>query len=142
MATNNYAQGKSIIPTNIKNESQFTVKGIVLKQVDRITYMLSIAKATTQSPSENQKALGFGVKSGLLSLQALISPFLKPEAEYFWKSKIVQDELTFLEQDYSVNASDFRYWYLLNVWLGYLVFELSKLGYFPQEEADSEIDYD
>ena len=142
MATNNYAQGKSIIPTNIKNESEFTVKGIVLKQVDRITYMLSIAKATTQSTSENQKALGFGVKSGLLSLQALISPFLKPEAEYFWKSKLVQDELHFLEKDYSVNATDFRYWYLLNVWLGYLVFELSKLGYFPQEEADSEIDYD
>lgn len=142
MSNNNYAQGKSIIPTNIKNESEFTVKGIVLKQVDRITYMLSIAKATTQSSSVNQKALGFGVKSGLLSLQALISPFLKPEAEYFKKSKLVQNELAFLELDYSVNSNDFRYWYLLNIWLGYLVIELSKLGYFPQEEVDSEIDYD
>jgi len=142
MGNSNYAQAKSIIPTNIKNESEFTVKGIVLKQVDRITYMLSIAKATTQSQSENQRALGFGVKSGLLSLQALISPFLKPEAEYFYKSQLVQKELSFLELDYSVNSSDFRYWYLLNVWLGYLVFELSKLGYFPQEEIDSEIEYD
>ena len=78
----------------------------------------------------------------MLSLQALISPFLKPEAEYFKKSKLVQNELAFLELDYSVNSNDFRYWYLLNIWLGYLVIELSKLGYFPQEEVDSEIDYD
>ena len=140
MAYNNY--GKSIIPTNIKSDDNFNVKTLVLKQVDRITYMLSINKASVSGMSEHHRALGFGVKSALMSLEALISPYLKPNSEYFVKTKKIQNALDYLENRYQVNAHDFRYWKLLNMWLAALVYELSLLGYFPQEAFDYEEEYD
>lgn len=134
--------GKSIIPTRIKSDDNYNVKTLVLKQVDRITYMLSINRATTLGMSENYRALGFGIKSGLMSLEALISPYLKEGSEYFENTKKIQDALTHLESQYLVDSTDFRYWKLLNMWLACIVKELSKLGYFPQEPYDYEEEYD
>ena len=80
---NNNRYGKSIIPTKIKSNDEYNVKTLVLKQVDRITFMLSINRANTMGVSENHRALGFGIKSGLMSLEALISPYLKKDNDYF-----------------------------------------------------------
>jgi len=89
---------KSIIPTRIKSDDNYNVKTLVLKQVDRITFMLSINRAGTQGLSENYRALGFGVKSGLMSLEALISPYLKESSEYFIKTKEIKDCLELLKK--------------------------------------------
>ena len=134
--------GKSIIPTKIKSNDEYNVKTLVLKQVDRITFMLSINKANTLGTSENHRALGFGVKSGLMSLEALISPYLKKDNEYWEKTQKIQKALSHLENNYQINSQDFRYWKLLNIWLATLVYELSKLGYFPLEPYDYEEEYD
>jgi len=134
--------GKSIIPTKIKADDNYNVKTLVLKQVDRITYMLSINRAGTLGMSENYRALGFGIKSGLMSLEALISPYLKKGSDYFSETKEIQDALNYLEKNYLIDSMDFRYWKLLNMWLACLVNELSKLGYFPQEPYDYEEEYD
>jgi len=133
---------KSIIPTKIKSDDGYNVKTLVLKQVDRITYMLSINRSQTLGMSENYRALGFGIKSALMSLEALISPYLKEGSEYFTETKKIQDALKFLEDRYLVDSMDFRYWKLLNMWLASLVNELSKLGYFPQDPYDYEEEYD
>lgn len=131
---------KSIIPTSIRSDSEYNVKTIVLKQVDRLTYMLSIAQANTTGISENYRALGFGIKSGLLSLEALIKPFLLKDSNYYVQTNRIKKLLNFLEYNYSVNSRDFRYWELENLWLGYLVEELSHLGYFPSQLEDLEYD--
>ncbi len=133
---------KSIIPTRIKSDDNYNVKTLVLKQVDRITFMLSINRAGTQGLSENYRALGFGVKSGLMSLEALISPYLKESSEYFIKTKEIKDCLELLEKKYLVDSIHFGYWEYLNAWLACLVNELSKLGYFPQGTYDYEEEYD
>jgi len=133
---------KSVIPTRIKSDDNYNVKTLVLKQVDRITFMLSINRAGTQGLSENFRALGFGVKSGLMSLEALISPYLKEESEYFVNTTKIKKVLDLLEKRDLVDSTDFRYWELLNSWLACLVNELSKLGYFPQGTYDYEEEYD
>lgn len=131
---------KSIIPTQIRSESEYNVRVLVLKQVDRITYMLSIAQANTVGTSEKYRALGFGVKSGLMSLEALIKPFIEPESNYYIQTARIKKMLSHLEQNYLVNSREFLYWELENMWLGYLVDELSRLGYFPAELEDLEYD--
>ena len=134
--------GKSIIPTKIKSDDNYNVKTIVLKQVDRLTYLLSINRAATMGTSENHRALGYGIKSGLMSLESLISPYLKPNSQYFDDTKKIQDALEYLEANFMIDSLDFRYWKLLNMWLASLVNELSRLGYFPQEPYDYEEEYD
>jgi len=133
---------KSIIPTKIKNDSEYNVRTLVLKQVDRITYMLSIHRATITGTSENFRGLGFGIKSALMSLEALISPFLKDEDDYYSETKKIKDALNYLENRYLINSRDFRYWSLLNKWLSLLIKELARLGYFPQEPFDYDEEYD
>jgi hypothetical protein len=131
---------KSIIPTAIRSDSEYNVKVLVLKQVDRLTYMLSIAQSNTIGTSERYRALGFGIKSGLMSLESLIKPFLKNSHEYYRQTNRIKKMLYYLEQTYNVNSRDFRYWELENMWLGYLVEELSHLGYFPAQLEDLEYD--
>ena len=131
---------KSIIPTSIRADSEYNVKTLVLKQVDRLTFMLSIAQSNTIGTSERYRALGFGIKSGLMSLESLIKPFLKNSPEYYKQTERIKKMLFFLEQNYNVNSRDFRYWELENIWLGYLVEELSHLGYFPAQLEDLEYD--
>ena len=133
---------KSVIPTRIKSDDNYNVKTLVLKQVDQITFMLSINRAGVQGLSENYRALGFGIKSGLLSLEALISPYLKNDSEYFENTKEIKACLKLLEQNYKVDSTHFDYWEYLNKWLACLVEELSKLGYFPQGSYDYEEEYD
>jgi len=134
--------GKSIIPTKIKSDDNYNVKTLVLKQVDRITFMLSINISGVQGLSENYRALGFGIKSGLSSLEALISPYLKEDSEYFTETKEIKDCLKLLEENYKVDSNHFDYWEYLNKWLACLVNELSKIGYFPQGSYDYEEEYD
>jgi hypothetical protein len=131
---------KSIIPTSIRADSEYNVKTLVLKQVDRLTYMLSIAQSNTIGTSERYRALGFGIKSGLMSLESLIKPFLKNSPDYYKQTERIKKMLFHLEQNYNVNSRDFRYWELENMWLGYLVEELSHLGYFPAQLEDLEYD--
>ena len=131
---------KSITPTNIRADSEYNVKTLVLKQVDRLTYMLSIEQANTTGTSEQYRALGFGIKSGLMSLESLIKPFLRKGSNYFVETKRIQKMMEHLENNYSVNSRDFRYWELENLWLGFLIEELSHLGYFPSQLEDLEYD--
>jgi len=131
---------KSIIPTSIRSDSEYNVKTLVLKQVDRLTYMLSIAQSNTIGTSERYRALGFGIKSGLMSLESLIKPFLREGSNYYIQTKRIKQMLQFLENNYAVNSRDFRYWELENMWLGYLIEELSHLGYFPAQLEDLEYD--
>ena len=134
--------GKSIIPTKIKSDNEYNVRTLVLKQVDRITYLLSINRAGLLGTSDNYRALGYGVKSALMSLEALISPYLKQDSSYFTNTNRILEALRFLEERYIIDSYDFRYWKLLNMWLACLVEELSRLGYFPQEPYDYEEEYD
>jgi len=103
--------------------------------------MLSINRAGTQGLSENYRALGFGVKSGLMSLEALISPYLKEDSEYFIKTKNKR-LFRIIRKKVLVDSIHFGYWEYLNAWLACLVNELSKLGYFPQGTYDYEEEYD
>jgi hypothetical protein len=139
-----YSRGKAILPSNIKGENDYNVKNLVLKQIDRINLLLSIYKANTQGVSENHRALAFGVKSALLTLEAMLSPFIKPKSKYFVDTDKIQKELTRLEKTYAINSNDFRYWFWLNRWYGYLIKELHTLGYFPtlEEEQEGDLSYD
>lgn len=137
-----YSYDRLIHPQNIQSESDYNVKTLVLKQVDRATFLLSVERARTIGANENHRALGFGAKSALESLEALISPFLKPGTEYEKKSREIKKALTYLEQTYSVNARDYKYWHLLNLWLSLLIKELSKMGYFPSQPYDDDDNYD
>ncbi len=139
-----FSKGKALLPRNIKGDNDYSVKNLVLKQIDRINLLLSIYKANTQGVSENHRALGFGVKSGLLTLEAMLCPFIKKESTYYTDTNKIQKELTRLEQTYSINSGDFRYWFWLNKWYGYLIMELHTLGYFPtlEEEQEGDLSYD
>jgi hypothetical protein len=132
-----------IQPNHIQSESDYNVKTLVLKQVDRATYLLSIERARTTGTSENHRALGFGTKAAIQSIEALISPYLKEGTEYKEKSQQIQKALTYLENTYQVNPRNYKYTNLLNLWLTLLVKELSKLGYFPsQPYEDFDENYD
>jgi len=137
-----YSYDRLIHPQNIQSESDYNVKTLVLKQVDRATYLLSIERARTVGSSENHRALGFGTKAAVQSIEALISPFLKEGTEYKEKSLKIQKALTYLENTYQVNARNYKYTNLLQVWLMLLIKELSKMGYFPSQPYDDEDDYD
>jgi len=137
-----YSYDRLIHPQNIQSESDYNVKTLVLKQVDRATYLLSIERAKTVGSSENHRALGFGTKAAVQSIEALISPFLKEGTEYKEKSLKIQQALTYLENTYQVNARNYKYTNLLQVWLMLLIKELSKMGYFPSQSYDDEDDYD
>ena len=137
-----YSYDRLIHPQNIQSESDYNVKTLVLKQVDRATYLLSIERARTVGSSENHRALGFGTKAAVQSIEALISPFLKEGTEYKEKSLKIQQALTYLENTYQVNARNYKYTNLLQVWLMLLIKELSKMGYFPSQPYDDEDDYD
>jgi len=137
-----YSYDRLIHPQNIQSESDYNVKTLVLKQVDRATYLLSIERARTVGSNENHRALGFGTKAAVQSIEALISPFLKEGTEYKEKSLKIQKALTYLENTYQVNARNYKYTNLLQVWLMLLIKELSKMGYFPSQPYDDEDDYD
>lgn len=139
-----YNKGKALLPSNIKSENEYNVKNLILKHVDRINLLLSIYKANTMGVSENHRALAFGVKSSLLVLEGMLSPFLKEGKGYYEDTRKIQGKLNYLERTYNINSRDFRYWKLLNLWYGYLIREMFKLGYYPtlEEEQEGDLSYD
>lgn len=138
----NLGTDASIDPYNIKSDSDFNMRMLVLQQVNRINQMLSTQLSLTKGVSSNYRSLGYGVKSGLFSLESMIYPSLKKDSEYFKKVNKLKIKLKQLEDMYEINSQNFLYWRLLNVWLRYLSEELSKLGYFPTEAYEYEQDLD
>jgi hypothetical protein len=133
-----YSYDRLVHPQNIQSESDYNVKTLVLKQVDRVTYLLSIERAKIIGLSENYRALAFATKSALQSLEAMISPFIKEGSEYYIKTKEIKKALTYLEQTYAVHSRSYHYANLLNIWLSLIVKELSHLGYFPSQPYDDD----
>lgn len=131
-----YDPMSSVQPHNIKPDSDFNMRMLVLKQVDRINVMLSLNLANTRGRQSNFRALGFGVKSALFSLESMIYPSIKKESDYFEESKKLQIKLKYLEDNYNLTSYNFVYWRLLNIWFRNLSVELSKLGYFPSESYE------
>jgi hypothetical protein len=132
---------QSIAPGMIKSDNNdYNVRHLVLKQVDRITYLMSIDLAHTTGISAIFRARAYGAKSGLMSLEALISPFLEADSEYVEKSLRIRGILLNLENNGRISAQDFYYWNYLNEWLSLLIKELSKLGYFPNKMEEINFD--
>jgi len=131
---------KLVQPHNIQNESDYNVKTLVLKQVDRITYLLSIERARTLGTSDNHRALSFGSKSALQSLEALVSPFINEGSDYYIKTNEIKKTLTYLEKNFAINSRSYHYFNLLNIWLSLIIKELSHLGYFPSQPYDDDDD--
>jgi len=131
---------QSIAPGMIRGDSEYNVRTLVLKQVDRLSYLMSMDLSHTVGLSAVFRARAFGSKAGLLSLQALISPFIDKDSAYMDKSRKIQKILRLLERQGRINSEEFVYWDWLCEWYSLLIQELSRLGYFPNSMEEIDLD--
>lgn len=129
------------LPSLPGNEIQGTTdsyKGMILAQVSRITYLLTLGNAKYNGPEEmfSERSLAKSVLRGMQVLEAMIKPILNEDYQERTQ-QLKKNLLIYLRQ---FNNKDIEYFDCIAQWLEVIIEHLDKLNMIPEEETEIEFD--
>lgn len=115
-------------------------KGMILAQVNRITYLLTLGNARYDGPTEmfSEKSMAKSALRGMQVLEAMVKPILNKDYEERTrplKTSLIKNLKAFNNQD-----NDLQYFDNLTQWLEVIIEHLDKLNMIPEEEIELEFD--
>lgn len=135
--TNQRPQLPSMEAQNIKGTTD-SYKGMILQQIGRITYLLTLGNARYDGPTEmfSEKSMAKSALRGMQVLEAMIKPILS--TDYTDKTALIKkDLLQYLKQ---FQTKDIEYFDCIAQWLEIIIEHLDKLNMIPAEELEIEFD--
>lgn len=113
-------------------------KGMILQQIGRITYLLTLGNARYDGPTEmfSEKSMAKSALRGMQVLEAMIKPILSQDYED--KTRPIKIKLLQYLKTFANN--DVEYFDYLTQWLEVIIEHLDKLNMIPAEEIEIEFD--
>jgi len=113
-------------------------KGMILAQVNRITYLLTLGAARYEGATEmfSEKSMAKSALRGMQVLEAMIKPILKQDYEE--KTRPIKNQLLNYLKNFS--TQDIKYFDCLSQWFEVIIEHLDKLNMLPEEEIELEFD--
>jgi hypothetical protein len=113
-------------------------KGMILTQVNRIMYLVTLGNAKYEGASEmfSEKSMAKSVLRGLQFLEAMMKPILGNDYEGD-TTEVKKGALACLRQ---FQTKDIEYFDYAAQWLEILIKDLKKLNMIPEEEIEMEFD--
>jgi len=113
-------------------------KGMILQQIGRITYLLTLGNARYDGPTEmfSEKSMAKSALRGMQVLEAMIKPILSQDYED--KTRPIKIKLLQYLKTFANN--DVEYFDYLTQWLEVIIEHLDKLNMIPEEEIEIEFD--
>jgi hypothetical protein len=113
-------------------------KGMILQQIGRITYLLTLGNARYDGPTEmfSEKSMAKSALRGMQVLEAMIKPILSQDYED--KTRPIKTKLLQYLKTFANN--DVEYFDYLTQWLEVIIEHLDKLNMIPEEEIEIEFD--
>jgi hypothetical protein len=113
-------------------------KGMILAQVNRITYLLTLGNARYDGPTEmfSEKSMAKSALRGMQVLEAMTKPILNQDYEE--KTRNLKNQL--LKNLRNFSSQDIEYFDHLTQWLEVIIHHLDKLNMIPAEETELEFD--
>jgi hypothetical protein len=136
---NQRPQLPSMNAEQIKGTSD-SYKGMILQQIGRITYLLTLGNARYDGPTEmfSEKSMAKSALRGMQVLEAMIKPIL--DKTYEEKTRPLKPKLLQHLKQFSSNDNDILYFDVLTQWLEVIIEHLDKLNMIPEEEIEIEFD--
>jgi len=122
---------------DIKGTSD-SFKGMILAQINRITYLLTLGNARYDGPQEmfSEKSMAKSALRGMQVLEAMIKPILNKD--YNQRTEPIKKELLSNLRQFS--NRDIEYFDCIAQWLEIIIEHLDKLNMIPEEEIELEFD--
>ena len=115
-------------------------KGMILAQVNRITYLLTLGNARYDGPTEmfSEKSMAKSALRGMQVLEAMVKPILNKDYEE--RTRPLKISLLKNLKQFSSNDNDILFFDHLTQWLEVIIEHLDKLNMIPEEEIELEFD--
>lgn len=113
-------------------------KGMILAQIGRITYLLTLGNARYDGANEmfSEKTMAKSALRGMQVLEALIKPILNKDYEERTRP-LKENLITTIKQ---FQNKDLEFFDSLSQWLEIIIEHLDKLNMLPEEEISLEMD--
>ena len=113
-------------------------KGMILQQIGRITYLLTLGNARYEGATEmfSEKSMAKSALRGMQVLEAMIKPILS--TDYTNKTNPIKTDL--LKNLRAFQSKDIEYFDCIAQWLEVIIEHLDKLNMIPAEELEIEFD--
>lgn len=123
-------------PADIHNEKA-TIEFLILRQVDRLNYLATIARANRQNKTDIKDLL-YSIKTGQRRIHSMLWPYLSRDEEYQadWekiKARFETKKGNAREVDFGFEGQE-KFLDTLDDWNDILMLKLSKVGLFPRRK--------
>jgi len=126
--------GLPSLPGNEIQGTSDSYKGMILAQVSRITYLLTLGNAKYNGPEEMFSEMSIAKSSlrGMQVLEAMIKPILNPD--YNTRTQQLKTDLLHYLRQFQTKSIE--YFDCIAQWLEVIIEHLDKLNMIPEEEID------
>jgi len=134
---NQFKDYQSISPNDIKGTGD-TYKTMILMQIGRVTYLLTLGSARYEGKEQmfTTETLARSALRGIQILEAMITPIMKDD--YETTTRPLKESILKVIRNVSNNELEFYDYY--TQWLTVIIQHLHKLNMLPDESTEIEFD--